>query len=340
MTKIAIASFAHVHATAYAAILKQIPDIELLSCDEGAPQGSGVTRGAGLAEELGVPYVESYRELWDWQPAGVIVCAENSRHRSIVLQAAAAGSHILCEKPLATTVADGEAMLAACEQAGVFLMMAYPVHFAPEQRGLVELVRAGKAGQLLLGTGTNNGKIPVGSREWFTDPDLAGGGAIVDHTVHVAELLDEILDGELPSAIHAYSNQILHADNPAVRAETGGMVMLSYPSGFQASIDCSWSQPLGAPVWGGLTLELLTDRGRLKIAPFGDKVGGFSQSQKNAIWIGLQENLDQLMLEEFLRGIKSGAVPQPDGSVGLRTLKIMVAAQQSARSQQVVEFPR
>lgn len=89
------------------------------------------TRGAELATELGVAYVDTYDEAFAWKPDAVVIAAENSRHRALVERAAAAGVHVLCEKPLATTVEDAIAMRDACETAGVLLMVAYPVRFSP-----------------------------------------------------------------------------------------------------------------------------------------------------------------------------------------------------------------
>lgn len=185
--KVAIASFAHTHAASYAWLLGQMPDVEVLSADpDGAAAPDAGPRGAEFAAELGVPYVDSYDELFAWGPDAVVVTSENAGHRALVERAAAAGAHVLCEKPLATEVADGEAMLAACAAAGSILMIAYPVRFAPSYLRLRAMVEAGRLGDVFAVLGTNNGKIPYDSRQWFTDATLAGGGALVDHTVHCA----------------------------------------------------------------------------------------------------------------------------------------------------------
>lgn len=335
--KIALASFAHVHAAGYATLLREWPGVELLCADpdgEGGPPGE--VRGREEADRLGVAYVESYDELFAWGPDALIVCSENARHRDIVLRAAAQGIHVLCEKPLATTVADGEAMVAACRDAGVFLMTAYPVRFSPQFAALRRIVAEGGLGRPLMATGTNNGRIPVGDRAWFTDPDLSGGGAMVDHVVHVADLLDALLDGAPAASVRAVANRILHADKPQVRAETGGLVTIAYPGGFAATIDCSWSQPDHAPTWGGLTLEVVGTRGTAGIDPFSQRVDGFTETGPAPLWLGFGPDLDHAMLEAFLDGVRTGVGPQPDGEVGLRTLRIVAAAQESAATGGVV----
>ena len=337
--KIGLLSFAHVHASGYASLLRDMEGIELLCSDpDSASSPVGEVRGRAFADELSVAYVDSYDELFSWGPDAVVVCSENARHRDLVLRAAAEGVHVLCEKPLATTIADGEAMVEACRAAGVFLMTAYPVRFSPQFAALRAVVKGGGLGKLMLATGTNNGQIPVGSRAWFTDPELSGGGAMVDHIVHVADLLDALLDGLQATSVHAVSNQILHADKPQVSAETGGLVSITYPNGLNATIDCSWSQPDHADMWGGLTLEVVGTEAGVSIDPFAQHVGGFSERGPKGVWLGYGVDLDRLMLDTFIDAVRSGIAPQPDGEVGLRTLRIVAKAQESAATGRVVSL--
>ncbi len=131
-TRIGIMSMAHLHAVSYAHALSRLPGVEVRVSDPDFSQrGPGESGGPALAAELGLDHLDSYAELLAWQPDGVIVCAENSRHRELVELAAAAGAHVLCEKPLATTLLDARAMIEVCRTAGVSLMVAYPVRFSP-----------------------------------------------------------------------------------------------------------------------------------------------------------------------------------------------------------------
>jgi predicted dehydrogenase len=324
-TRIALWSFAHPHALAYARLLSRDSSVELVAADPDGPPGQGL-RGTEAAAHLGVRYLEDYRRTLDWGPDAVVLCAENARHRPLVELAAAAGASVLCEKPLATTVADAEAMVAACEAAGVALMTAYPVRFSPAFAALRATVSSGALGRLLGVRGTNNGKLPTG-RAWFTDPALSGGGALVDHVVHCADLLDVLLDGAEPESVYAVTNRILSGDRAGV--ETGGLVTMRYPTGVVATIDCSWSQPEDAPIWGGLTLQVVGSEGQVDIDPFGQRISGHLTGRGTA-WLPYGSDLDAAMLAEFLSALRSGRPPQPDGTVGVRTLRIVAAAQQSA----------
>lgn len=329
--KIAILSFAHTHALAYARILAARSDVDLVVAD---PDGSVATdsgsRGAALAQEIGVSYFDTYDEAFAWQPDAVIVTAENARHRVLVEQAASAGAHVLCEKPLATTLEDGRAMLEAVERAGVSLMLAYPVRFASSFTEARDRVRAGELGDILGIRGTNNGKIPLSDRAWFTDPELAGGGVLVDHVVHCADLIDALL-GERATSVLAMTNRILHADR-GVEVETGGLVTVQYPGGVVATIDCSWSYPDAAPTWGGLTLQILGTRGSMTIAPFAQHLDGYDAA--GAVHTSVGEDLDAAMIDAFISAVRRGRCPAPDGEVGYRTLQIVDAARRSAATGQ------
>lgn len=333
--KVALLSFAHTHAMSYATALQAMPGVELLTADpDGASAPDAGPRGAALAAELGVAYVDSYEEALAWRPDAVVIAAENARHRALVELAAAAGAHVLCEKPLATSVADAEAMIAATEAAGVALMVAYPVRFAPAFREQLALLRSGALGEILAIRGTNNGKLPIGERRWFTDPELAGGGALVDHVVHCADLIDELL-GLRAESVRAVANGILYNDS-GVQVETGGIVSIGYPNGVIASIDCSWSWPTASPTWGGLTLQVLAERGTVTISPFAAGVSGYELGGES--WRPFGADFDALLLGEFLAAVRDGRAPRPGGDVGLRTLEVVAAAQRSARDGQPVRL--
>lgn len=316
--RIGLMSFAHVHAGGYAALLRDRSDVDLRVADPERP---------ALADEFA--YAASYEELLDWQPHGVIVCAENARHRPLVELAAARGAHVLCEKPLATTADDAWAMVDACRAAGVSLMTAYPVRFHPAFRSLRSTIRSGALGRVLSASGANNGQAPIAARPWFVDPELAGGGALIDHTVHLADLLDDLL-GRRAIEVYAQANRILHGAQVSV--ETGGLVVVTYDDGTVATIDCSWSVPASYPTWGGLTLALECENGTVEFDAFGDRLDFFDDEAGRLRWLDYGTDLDALMLDAFLGSVRSGTAVEPDGDVGYRTLQIVLAAYRSVAS--------
>ncbi|MBA8990881.1 putative dehydrogenase [Curtobacterium pusillum] len=329
--RVGVLSFAHTHAIGYLSALAAMPDVEVRGADpDGASTGTaiGELRGAELAGALGIGYAETYEELLAWGPDAVVVTSENARHRELVELAAAAGAHVLCEKPLATSWEDGLAIRDAVHRAGVTLMMAFPVRFASAFDRLRAAHDSGALGTVFSVRGANNGMLPL-TRDWFTDPALSGGGAIVDHVVHIADLLDG-LTGAIPVSVTAVANRVLHAGR--ARAETAGLVTVTYDSGMVAAIDCSWSRPDSSSVWGGLTLDVAGTGGTVSVDFFGAAARGLDAVGGRPIELRYGADHDLPMLRTFLDAVRSGTQPQPDVEVGLRTLSIVLAAQESVRS--------
>ncbi|MBC7805769.1 MAG: Gfo/Idh/MocA family oxidoreductase, partial [Akkermansiaceae bacterium] len=184
MLKIGILSTAHMHADSYAAEVNGHPGAKLVGLWD-----PDATRLAAKTAQYGTAAFNGTDELLAVSDA-VIVCSENIHHRALTESAAKAGKAILCEKPLATTPDDARAMINACVAANVPLFTAFPCRFSPAFQTLKEAVHRGDLGDILAVRGTNRGKCPGG---WFVDLALSGGGAVMDHTVHVTDLLRVLL---------------------------------------------------------------------------------------------------------------------------------------------------
>src|SRR5690625_6553757 len=104
---VVLVSFSHTHATSYALYLASAPGVDLVATDVGEAD-PGTLRGAEFAQQMGLRYVPDVATLLAERPDAVVVAAENADHRDLVEQAVAAGAHVLCEKPLATTDADAD----------------------------------------------------------------------------------------------------------------------------------------------------------------------------------------------------------------------------------------
>lgn len=328
--RIAVVSFAHVHAESYLQQLALRDDVEVIGCDPGHSATAG--RGRELAGRTGVRLVETLDDVVDWAPDAVVVAAENDQHRWHVEWAASHGFHVLCEKPLATTVADARAMVDACETAGVRLMVAYPARFSPAFAELRDAVARGDLGDVRAAHGSNLGKSPVGLRDWFGDPARSGGGSIMDHTVHLADLLDVLFDGALPLDVYADANSLLF---DALVVESAGLVSVRYAGDRVATIECGWTQPPAHPAWGGLDLTVIGDAAVMEFDAFPPLAEGFVAGVPAILSVG--PDLDALMIDAFISALREGRAPQPDGWSGLRSLAVVEAAYASWRSHDTAE---
>jgi len=328
--KIGVLSFAHHHAEAYIRNLHELSGVELAGvADEDAE------RGQRFADQYAARYYPSYIDLVEAKPDGVIICTENSKHRPLVEMAAARGVNILCEKPLATTLEDARAMLDACQRAGVLLMTAFPMRFSAPLLSVKSRLDAGDFGKVHCFNATNQGELPTRHRQWFVDPELAGGGAIMDHTVHLVDIMRWYLGSEV-SEVYAQSNHIFHARE--VLVETGALEMLSFQNGVFATIDASWCRPPYWPTWGGLTIEMVTERGAVIVDAFKQNLTVYSHQWQRPLWYYWGSDANQAMLAEFIAAIREQRQPMVTGMDGYRAVEATVAAYQSAQTGQPVRI--
>jgi UDP-N-acetylglucosamine 3-dehydrogenase len=318
--RVGIVSFAHVHSPAYAGVLRDLAAADFVGItDEDAD------RGARAAEQYGVRFFDNVASLLDEVDA-VVVSSENKNHVRDVIPALTDGVHVLCEKPIATTVEDARAMIRASETSGSQLRTAFPVRYLPSVAHARELVRGGALGRVLAVNGTNHGQNPGG---WFLDPELAGGGAVMDHTVHLADLLRWMLDVEVKS-VYAEVDSFFGApgtdDAAILTLELQGG---SYADGAFATIDPSWSRGDGYPTWGDVTLRIAGTSGVLDVDPFAQPLRMFDHESGAPSWSYIGEDMDALMLADFLRGVAEGVPAGASGLDGLRTLEVVLAAYRS-----------
>ena len=326
--KIGIMSFAHHHADAYIQNLRLLPGVELLGvADVDAERGQSYAKGSGAR------YFPTYTDLLEAKPDGVIICSENNQHRPLVEMAAARGVHVLCEKPIATTVVDGRLEVEACERAGVLFMTAFPMRFSPALLEVKARLEAGDFGSVYCFNATNQGELPTKHRQWFADPVLAGGGAIADHTVHLVDILRWFLQDEI-SSVYAQSNRIFHADE--VEVETGGLEMITFKRGVFATLDCSWSRPPYWPTWGGLTFEMVTERGAVIVDAFRQNLTVYSHTLQRPTWSYWGSDMNQAMIGEFITAIRDDRPPCVTGLDGLRAVEAVVAAYELIQTGQPV----
>lgn len=331
--RLAIMSFAHLHAEAYIHNLQAIPEVEFIGfADED------IARGQHFAQQYGVRHYATYQELLAEQPDGVVICSENAHHAELTQMAAEAGIHILSEKPLATTLADAQAMVDVCEQADVMLMTAFPMRFSTP---IIEAKRAldnGHLGQIYACNSINQGECPKYHRAWFVDKQLSGGGAVMDHTVHLADLLRWLLNSEVVE-VYAQTNRILYADQVSDDIETGGLIMLRFANEVFATIDCSWSKPPYYPTWGGLAMKFIGAQGVLAVDGFRQVYTGYSEVNQRPLWHYWGSDVNQLMIQEFVDAIQAKRPPRVMGLDGYKSLEIALAVYHSAQEGKPVAVP-
>ncbi len=321
--RVGFISFANGHQWSYAWGAKAVPGVELVGAadsDEGRRQQ--------IKARLGLPVYSRNRDLLREGLDAVFVCSENAYHGRDVIEAAAARVHVLCEKPLATTAADARAMIAACARAGVHLGTAFPCRYATPIRRAYDRVSAGAIGRVLGANTTNHGSMPGG---WFAVPKLSGGGAMTDHTVHVADLLRWFLHDEV-AEVYAESGRLIY---PTLKCDDCGVLSLRFRKGTIATLDASWSRVKGFPTWGDVTLKLWGERGTIAVDAFAQHVTVWGEHPWEAGW---GDNMDAGLVADFLSAVRDNRPPTITGTDGLRAVEVTLAAYRSARTHKPVRI--
>ncbi len=329
MIRIGILSFAHHHGEAYISNLRRMDGVELVGVADDDP-----LRGQTVASHNQAQYFHTYEDLIEAKPDGVIICTENNRHRKFVEMAASRGIHVLCEKPLATTLEDARAIVDICDKAGVLLMTAFPMRFSAPLMEIKSRLDNGDFGDVYCFNATNQGELPTKYRSWFVDPELAGGGAIMDHTVHLVDIMRWFTGAEVKT-MYARSNRVFHADE--VQVETGALEMLTFDNNVFATIDASWSRPQYWPTWGGLTFEMVTQRGAVLVDAFRQNLNVYRHEWERSNWAYWGSDMNHAMVSDFAAAIRENRQPRVTGVDGLRAVEATLAAYQSDRTGKTVE---
>jgi predicted dehydrogenase len=166
----------------------------------------------------------------------VYIALPNSMHAEYTIRAAKAGKHVLCEKPMATSIADCKAMIEACDKAGKKLMIAYRCQYEPTNLKAIQMIRSGQLGSVQAIESANGFNISPG--EWRLNRKLAGGGPLMDVGIYSLNAC-RYLTGEEPHDIHANSSVIDH-DGRFNEVEENVSWTMKFPSGIVASCNTSY----------------------------------------------------------------------------------------------------
>lgn len=192
---------------------------------------------AAIAQRLGGRAYDTYEALLNDVDV-VDICAPTHLHRAMVEAAAAAGKHIFCEKPIALTVADGEAMIAASQQAGVRFFVGMVLHFFPEYITMKQAIANGNIGSPKVIRMTRASYRPQKAADnWFMD-EAKSGGMIIDLMIHDLEMSRWLAQGEV---MRVFAKTV-RTHQPDQKAEHA-LAILRFENGAMAHVEGSWAYP-------------------------------------------------------------------------------------------------
>lgn len=323
--RIGLCSLDHLHAMSYLACLAEVPDVDLVGIWDDDKELREAT-----AQRFGTQAYTSLQDLLDRNLDGVIVCSANARHREHVEAAAPHVAHILCEKPIATSAADGQTMIDVCQAAGAKLQIAFPVRFAPAVAEAKRMLDANRLGRVYSAACTNQGFNPG---RWFVDREQSGGGAVIDHTVHVIDLLRWFWDTEV---VEVYAEIGHSCFRPDLDIDDAGLLSFRLANGVYGTLDTSWSRPEGHHSWGNVILELVGSEGVLSVDAFRPHLDVTAGTPRRSYWHPWGRSPDHGLIDDFADMIRTGREPSISGHDGLQALRVALAAYESAQTGQPV----
>ncbi len=271
---------------------------------------------------------ENFDQIADNREIDIVyVVTPNALHRDFVIRAARAGKHVICEKPMATTVEDCDAMISACQQAKRKLSIGYRLHFEPHHIEVARSARTKTFGAIQRIRAEDAFTSSGGT--WRFDPKLAGGGALMDVGVYCVQA-GCYASGEEPVAVTARFEPKTDPDRFRDIEETVTWTM-EFPSGARAECLTSYSQSANL-------LRVEAERGWIELNPAYSYRGISGQNSEGPFDLP-RVNQQALQMDAFAECILRDRPTIVPGEMGRRDVQILLAIYEAARTGRSIALP-
>ena len=288
-----------------------------------------------------------YRDLLkDKEVEMISITAPNRLHARITIDAAEAGKHVVCEKPLCITLEEADAMIDACRKAGVLLMYAEELFFAPKYVKAKQMADEGAFGRIHL---VKQGEKHNGPHaDWFWDVEQSGGGAVMDLGCHGIAFCWWFLGKPKVKSVYAHMATQVHGKR--TKGDDEAITIIEFDGGAVGMVESSWNRP------GGMddSIEIFGDKGQTyadmlmgNALPTYSEVGfGYAvekaSSTKGWTYPVFEEHWNYGFPQEmrhFARCVRGKETPIADGETGRVVQEVLYAAYASAGLGQKIAMP-
>ena len=315
--------------TTHAASCRNLPGVEagwVVDLDLARAEALAATLGAratsDIDDALGDPAVEV-----------VLITVPTPFHRALTEQAAAAGKHVFCEKPIALTLADGRAMTEACARAGVRFMVGHVVRFFPEYARIQRLLAEDAVGQVGVVRASRLNAYPYAGRSWYANLDWSGG-PVVDMLIHDFDTLRWYF-GEVERVYARGLSYSAHRDKVDY-----ALAILRFSNGVIAHCETSWAHTNFRTA-----IEIAGSEGIIRHASEETAALRIERRDTGTPAAGVQvprgpvaETPYQAELRHFLARIADGGPILTGGDEAVRALAIALAVLESIRTGRAIPF--
>lgn len=315
------------------------PNVEIVAfCDTVAE------RAHSFAEQYNAKAYVDYTELLENEEVeAVSVCTPNVFHAPITIAALQAGKHVLCEKPMATSNEEAEAMIAAANESGKKLMIGHNQRFVASHAKARRIIESGELGKIYsfrtaFGHGGPEQWSADGEHSWFFDKERAFIGAMGDLGVHKTDLLRFLMGEEFVEA--AAFVETSAKENSTV--DDNAVCVLKTESGIVGTLAASWSYNGGEDN----STVFYAEKGtmRLEDDPEYSLIIDYKNGNSERHSLGaIQSNeegkqTDTHVIEHFVNSILEDKTPPVCGNEGKKSLAVILAALESSEKKQIIRI--
>jgi len=330
-------------STIHAESLKMVADAEIIAVASPTEEHVG-----SFAQRYNIPnYFTDYRKILEMDEIDMIILGlPNYLHAQAAIDAAKAGKHIVCEKPLCMNLMEADLMIETCKKENVKLMYAEELCFTPKYVRLKQLVDEGALGKVYMVKQSEKHDGP--HSPWFWDVEKSGGGVVFDMGCHAFEFFRWILGKPEVESVYADMGTYVHKEK--TRGDDNSLVIVKFADGATCLAEESWAKKGGmddrAEVYGsegvayanllmGNSILTYSDTGYGYAVEKAGSTKGWSFTIYEEAWnYGFPQEM-----EHFVDCVKNDKQPMETGEDGRAVLEIIFAAYRSAKTGKKVDMP-
>ena len=303
-----------------------------------AVYGRNAEKRAAFADKYGIAksFESADAVAEDPEIDAVVNALPNRFHAPLSVQWMQAGKHVLVEKPMAMNAAEAVEMNVVAERTQRTLLVGHMWRFDREAQWLRSQVDAGILGRVIKTKGYGI-HVNWGPSGWFVDPELAGGGALIDMGVHAIDTVRYLLGD--PDPVRVYAR--ISTEYGDYKVDDSGILVIDWSNGATSIIESGWWNPWMDGPEASTQLFGTTGYGRL----FPTAMTRIEDHQPHPVAVDFParaEHCDQHMFDgqmaEFVAAIREGRAPAASGDAGLQVMRICDAAYESALTKKAVEL--
>jgi len=298
-------------------------------------------RGRKISTGFGIEYYGDVQGLLEREDLDVcIITCENSLKTELAVRAANSGKHILCDKPLGMNPAESEQIIRACKNANVKLQVGYLSRYSSQALAAKKAIDNGRIGKVKCVIGEN--RVDVGLVKmlspWLANREASGGGAILEHAVHAADLSLSFV-GSRPVSVYAVCAPNL---DPTFEGEDNFTLSVKFANGSIATIDGSFCRASSGNS-GDIAMKVIGSKGTLSFSIESKTVMDFRgeepRTQINVYPTDLGNSYEGFagwnMINDLVNCIRTGSQPLTSGEDAKRVNQIVEAAYKSLSTKDV-----